>query len=292
MARGSSCVLIVALLLTIAPSPAAAAGWGVTDSLPGQIVRFHPLDHQGVLAAIARSRTQSDSLDRKAGGLVTSSLSWLEGECRTNLLSKGAEPGSPWLLWRSRGRVELDSCVWYVGALSCTDAVCGSELLLHDRLALLHVQRDRSGVIVFPQRASGIQEEPSDVDSVAFLRGAGYVLVQARRRVTSEHPCYDGPDSHETTEMYFAVLRGDSVVQAFELELESTASSHDDESGDAGATVRGELAVRADAIQFNYAVEEWSESPDANPAKTKKAVAPGTVRFEYRPKLGRFVRVK
>ena len=291
MIRGG-CALVAALIMVIAPSAAAADGAGVADSLPAQVIQFHPQDHPQVLEAVARSRTRSDSLDRRAAGLITSSLSWLEGECRATLLSKDAEPGSPWLLWRSRGRVELDGCVWYAGALSCTDAVCGSELLLHDRLALLHVRRDRSGLFVLPPRAAGIQDGPSDVDSVAFIRGAGYVLVQARRRVTSEHPCYDGPDSQEATEMYFAVLRGDSVVQAFELESESTTSSHDDESGDAGADVRGDLVVTADAVQFDHAVEEWSESPDADPGKTKKAVTPGTVRFEYRPKTGRFVRVK
>lgn len=284
--------LMAALVLTMASSPVAASSRRVMDSLPGQIIRFDPQDHRSLLEAVARSRMRSDSLDRRAAGVVVSSLSRLEGECRSNLFSKDAEPGSPWLLWRSLGRVELDSCVWYAGALSCTDAVCGNELLLHDRLALLHVRRDRSGMSLFPQEASGIQDGPADLDSVAFLRGAGYVLVQARRRVTSEHPCYDGPDAEEAAEMFFAVLRGDSVVQAFELESESYSGSHDDVSGDAGADVHGDLVVRADAVQLSYKAEEWSESPDADPAKTKRTVTPGAVRFEYRPKTGHFVRVK
>jgi hypothetical protein len=171
------CALVAALIMATAPSASAADGAGVADSLPAQVIRFHPHDHSLFLEAVARSRTGSDSLDRRAADLITSSLSWLEGECRATLLSKDAEPGSPWLLWRSRGRVELDSCVWYAGA-------------------------------------------------------------------------------------------------------------------DAGADVRGDLVVTADAVQFNHAVEEWSESPDADPAKTKKAVTAGTVRFEYRPKTRRFVRVK
>ncbi len=131
------------------------------------------------------------------------------------------------------------------------------------------------------------------MDSVAILKGEGYALIQARREISSEHPCYDGPESSESTQALFALLRGDSVIQAFAILQAASSSSHNDVDGDSGTDRSGKLRVTADAVQLDYRVEEWAESPDMDPMKLqRKVIETGFVRFEYGPEKGRFVRAQ
>jgi len=191
----------------------------------------------------------------------------------------------------------VDGTAWFVAALSCVDSLCRfaqgpAEILLHDRLALLAVGRDRSRVLLLPPEAATIGDDGNVVvDSVASVRGDGYIVVQARRHLNSDHPCYDGGDFVATEEHYFLVLRGDSLAQGFMMVPREDWDSHDDVDGDLVTNRTAALSMSATSIRMSYQVEERQLSPDGDESRTRtKITRRGVVRLAYDKRSGRFRR--
>lgn len=287
------------LLLLLACATARADEPPVfVDSLAPQkfsLNSFRDLKRQGF------DHARDDTLGGLALRIVETDLDGLETACRTKLLMKEEEPGSPWLMWRSKRRVQAGDTPWYSGGLSCTDVLCGYsntedpvEPLLHDRAALVGIGPGRTRVYLWPKEPSTIGDEGSaEVYTVDAIPGKDYVLVQMWRAVTSEHPCYDGGDHVSSDEGYFMVLRGDSLVQCFRLVPKWEWDSHDDVDGDLETTRTSTLSVSATSIRMDYRVEERQHSPDGDESKTTtKITRRGAVNLAYDPKSGRFRRAK
>lgn len=288
---------ILLLLLASAPAGAQADEPVFVDSLVPQLVpvySFRDLSRQGFDAE------RSDSLTGLALRIVEE-LDGLESACRTNLFMKEQEPGSPWLMWRSFGRVPAGGTPWYVGGLSCTDVLCRYsltedeepvELVLHDRVALVGVGPERTSVYLFPPEPATIHDDgTAAVDSVGVVQGGDHVVVQIRRAVNSEHPCYDGGDREWSDEHYFLVLRGDSLLQCFRMTLGHGYYSHDDVDGDAESYRSADLAVTATSIRMRYQDVETQHSLDDNPAKDRSRVLRrGVVELAWDARAARFRR--
>jgi hypothetical protein len=279
----------MAVALAPGPAPAAADAPDAVTPLPAWSASLDPRAHEALRRRLAAGGAAQESLRGAALDLAMGPLSPLERACRSGLLSKDAEPGSPWLAWRALGRAVADSCVWYLAALSCTDSLCGSALVPHDRLALLCVAPARSRLFLLPAEAARIGDHASRVDSVSVFRAPGRVVVQARRITTSEHPCWDGPHVQRDEAACFAVLRGDSLAQSFALATASASADHDDVEGDSGTDVSGALRADASAIRLERRIETWREVPGDDAAPLRREVWHESVRLAYRDDVGRFV---
>jgi hypothetical protein len=278
-------------LLAVAPTVARADRPVVIDTLAAQVVALFQPGHESVRKQILGA-ARPDSLTEDQRMVVISTLSSLESSCRTDLFSKDAEPGSPSLLWRSLGRVDLGENAWYAAGLSCADFLCGDQLVLHDRVALLAIGRNRSRVILLPRMPATIGDPGTAVvDSMAWFRGDGYALLQVRRRLQSEHPCYGGGDYQASDEAYFFVLRGDSLAQSFGLVPWDFWGSHDDVDGDVDTERRATLRVTSRSVRMTYEVEERRFSPDGKDVE-KSVIGRGDLHYEYRPKEARFKRIR
>jgi hypothetical protein len=281
------------LILALAPSFARADSPLFVDSLVPRVFPIPREAHERVFRALL-GPTRPDSLAEWPRTVVLSNLYDVEVACRTKLFSKEMEPGSPWIEWRSLGRIDAGDVAWYVAALSCTDAVCAEERVLHDRLALLAIDRDRSRLILLPPQAATIGDPGTEaVDSLASIRAGDHALVQVRRRVRSGHPCFDGGDRVDDDEHHFLVLRGDSLAQCFVLIPRDEWGSHDDVDGDSATERRGTIVMTATSVRMDYQIEERQYSPDGDESKTRtKITKRGVVRLAYDRRSGRFVRLE
>ena len=288
----------VLAMLALAPASAPAGSPVFVDSLVPQAVSLYPAVHAG-LRKVALGPDRPDSLTDFHRSVVLSTTQ-LESRCRTGLLMKEQEPGSPWLTWRSLARVDVDDAVWYVAALSCVDSVCSAhdepptELLLHDRVALLAVGRKRSRVFLLPPEPATIGDEGSAlVDHASAIRGDGHTVVQVHRHLESSHPCYDGGDYVASDELYVFVLRGDSLAQALVLVPHEKWDSHDDVDGDHETDRTSTLSVTPTAIRLAYQVEERQHSPDGDETKVRTTISGrGVVTLLYDRRIGRYRRSK
>jgi hypothetical protein len=289
--------LAILVLLMCPPARARADEPVFVDSLVPQRIPVTSFRHMGRQGFDAE---RSDSLTGLALRIVEE-LDALESACRTHLYSKESEPGSPWLMWRSFRRVQAGNTPWYVGGLSCTDLLCRYsltedespvELVLHDRVALVGIGPERTCVYLFPPEPATIHDEgTAAIDSVGAIQGGDHVLVQIRRAVNSEHPCYDGGDREWSDEHYFVVLRGDSLLQCFRMILGHGYYSHDDVDGDAETYRTVALAVTANSIRMSYQDVETQHSLDENPAKDRTRVTRrGVVELAWDARTGRFRR--
>jgi hypothetical protein len=187
-------------------------------------------------------------------------------------------------------RVRRDSCDWFVGALSCADSLCGGTVVTHERIAFMSVTPARVRILVYPGRASTIGDPGSCVvDSIALHKGTSHVVVQARRREVSQHPCYDGPSASSSETADFFVLRGDRLVQAFSLQIAAATSDHDDVDGDSGSTTTATLVASATAIQLDGRTDDWQETPDGDPKKTQHRLQEKKVRLRFRDGAGLYL---
>lgn len=277
-----SAALMVALATT-----ARAAG---PDTLSAQVVPVDREAHAFLLDALADRTSGEEALYDRVSLAAGGALAPVEASCRSGLFPKHMEPGSPWLGWRLLARVRRDSCDWFIGSLSCADTLCGGGLVTHERLALLSVTPAQARILLYPGRPSTIGDEGScQVDSVALFKGSGHLLLQARRRSTSEHPCSDGPGRSSTVAADFFVLRGDRVLQAFTLETSAEAIDHDDEGGDSGVTTTGTLVASATAIQLDRRTDEWQEAADGDPKKTQHRIREAKVRLRFHDGSGTYL---
>lgn len=268
----------------------AHAGAAAPDTLGVQVVAVERDAHAFLQDAIADRSLDAellyDKISQAAGGVLVG----VEGSCRTNLMPKYSEPGSPWLGWRLLARVRRDSCEWFIGALSCADSLCGGTLVTHERLAFLSVTPARSRILIYPGRPSTIGDDgTTQIDSVALFKGSSHILVQARRRADSQHPCFDGPHHSSVEAADFFVLRGDRVLQAFSLDVAAESADHDDESGDSGTNMTGTLVASATNIQLDRRTDAWQESPDGNPQKTQHKVQEARVRLRFSDGSGTYL---
>jgi len=296
------CLVAAAILLAVmAPAVARADHLAFEDSLKPQVVPIARGGHAGLRKDILSTRV--DSLPDWPRTVVLANLSTLEWPCRTQLFNKDLEPGSPWLLWRSFGRVDANNATWLLAALSCTDTLClayhehdaeAMPLVLHDRLALLGIGGDTSRVWLFPREPATIGDQGTAVvDSVASVAGAGYTLVQMRRRLDSEHPCYDGGDVFATDEHYFLVLRGDTLTQCFRMIPHEEWDSHDDVDGDLETRRTATISMSATSVRMSYQVVETKYSPDAEVEEPKiLSTRRGAVEVAYDARTGRFRRIR
>lgn len=274
-------VLGFALVLGVV-TRAHAAGDAATDTLTAQVIPVDANGHAYLVDSIAERTLGAETLHDRVGQVAGAALVKVEATCRTNLMPKYAEPGSPWLGFRLLARVRRDSCDWFIGALSCADTLCGGNLVSHERLAFVSVTPARAQVLLYPGEASTIGDPGSCViDSVALHKGSNHFLVQTRRRMDSQHPCFDGAGRSSAEVADFFVLRGDRVVQAFSLQTAVEAADHDDESGDSGLTSTGTLLVSPVAIQLDRKTDEWQETADGDPRKTQHRVRGERIRLRF-----------
>jgi len=286
---------LATLLLMLTAMPARAFDQPVfVDSLVPQKIPVHSFRN---LSRQDFDYEHSDSLTGLALRIVEE-LSQLEGPCRTNLLMKEEEPGSPWLMWRGFARIQAADTPWYAGGLSCADVLCRYsdtespvEPLLHDRVALVGIGPQRTCVYLLPPEPATIGDHGSAaVASAGANPGKGYVVIQVLRVVDSEHPCYDGGDHVSYDERYFMVLRGDSLVQSFKLVPRHEWYSHDDADGDLDTKRTASLSVSATLIRMAYQVEETQHSTDV-PDKTRTRITQrGVIELAYDERSGRFRR--
>ena len=200
-----------------------------------------------------------------------------------------SEPGTPWLGWRLLARVRRDSCDWFIGSLSCADTLCG-ELVSHERLAMMSITQARARILIAPGEPSTIGDEGvTQIDSVAFFKGSSHLLLQARRRLDSQHPCYDGPEHRSSERADFFVLRGDAILQSFSLEVAADDASHDDVDGDSGRNVTGRITASATAIQLERRTDDWQEAPDGDPKKTQHKRLDSRVRLRFQDDAGLYL---
>jgi hypothetical protein len=296
------CLVAATLLFAaLAPAVGRAEQPAFEDSLAPQMIPIARGGHVALRKGVVSTRV--DSLPEDARTVVLANLLQLEWPCRTQLFGKDLEPGSPWLTWRSFGRVDTGDATWFAAALSCTDTLClayhereseAMPLVLHDRLALLAIGRDTSRVWLLPKEPATIGDAGTAViDSVASIHGPGYALVQVRRRLESAHPCYDGGDYVSTDEHYFLVLRGDSLTQCFRMIPREEWISHDDVDGDQQTNRTATVSMSATSVRMSYRVVVRQYSPDADVAKPRtRSTRGGTVEVIYDPRTGRFRRVR
>jgi len=281
------------VMLALTPAIVRADSPVFVDSLAPQVFTLTPGGHQSVRRE-AVGAARRDALTENQRAVVLATLGGLETSCRTGLLPKDEEPGSPWLAWRPLARADVGETVWYVAALSCSDSLCGSRLVLHDRLALLAVGRERSRVLLLPPEPAAIGDEGSAVvDSADVIPGDGFTLVPVKRHLQSDHPCYDGGDYTATDQQFVLLLRGDSLVQSMVLTRREEWDSHDDVDGDQETYRRSALSIMASSIRMDYQVIERQHSPDGDESKTRiKVTQRGVVRVAYDKASGRFRRVQ
>lgn len=274
---GSRAVALVSVLLACIVPRAVVA----QDSLGVEVVALGSAVHQSLVSS-------GDSLSAAARASLLRALSPLQSACRSGALSKQEEPGKAFLSWRTLERVSAESCQWFIGALSCEDSLCG-ERVPHDRLAALCVGPRRSVLSLFPEHRSTIGEASvSRVDSVIVFSGEDHRLVEAWRKVTTDHPCWGGPDNAEAEIACFLVLRGDRVAQAFQIVANADTVSGDAVDGDQGTSVRSFFQTWAGGIEVRRRTEDWVNKPngDADPARSK--MREEKLQLSYDPKRGRF----
>ena len=280
-------VMTTTLGAVATPAGAASAS---PDTLSAQVVTLDRDAHEFLVDAIADRSLDAETLYDKVGMAAGGALAGVEAACRSNLLPKHSEPGSPWLGWRLLARARRDSCDWFIGSLSCADTLCGGALVSHERLALLSVTPARARILLYPGRPSTIGDEGSSrVDSVALFKGSSHLLLQARRRTSSEHPCSDGPGRSSAVASDFIVLRGDRVLQAFTLETSAESVDHDDDGGDRGVTTTGTLVASATSIQLDRRTDEWQEAADGDPKKTQHRTREAKVRLRFHDGSGTYM---
>lgn len=273
-------VAVVTATLGAVAIPAGAAG-ASPDTLSVQVVTLDRDTHEFLLDAVGDRSLDPETLYDKVGMAAGGALAGVEATCRSNLLPRHSEPGSPWLGWRLLARARRDSCDWFIGSLSCADTLCGA-LVSHERVALLSITPARARILLYPGQPATIGDEGScQVDSVALFKGSSHLLLQARRRSSSEHPCADGPGRSTAVAADFFVLRGDRVLQAFTLETSAESVDHDDEGGDRGVTTTGTLVASATAIQLDRRTDEWQEAADGDPKKTQHRTRGAKVRLRF-----------
>ena len=266
--------LISALLVCFVPRAATAQ-----DSLSVEVFALGSSVHDTLVSS-------GDSLSGASRASLLRALSPLQAACRSGALSKREEPGQASLSWRTLARVPADSCTWFFGALSCEDSLCG-ERVSHDRLAALCVGRRRSVVSLFPGDRSSIGEASvTRVDSVVVFRGEDHRLVEAWRKVTTNHPCWGGPDNAEAEIACFLVLRGDRVAQAFQIVANADTVSGDAVDGDQGTSVRSFFQIWAGGIEVRRRIEDWANKPNGDAARSK--MREESIQLSYDPKRGRF----
>lgn len=281
-------VIAAGVLLAVVAAP-AFAGSTAPDTLSMQVVPVDRLAHRFLLEALLDRSGDPEVLYDKVSQIAGGALTAVEASCRTNLMPRYSEPGSPWLGWRLLARVRRDSCDWFIGALSCADTLCG-ELVSHERLAMMSITQARARIVIAPGLPSTIGDEgTTQIDSVALFKGSSHILLQARRRHASSHPCYDGPEYRSSEAADFFVLRGDRVLQAFTLESAADDQSHDDESGDSGRRVTGRLTASATGIQLDRRTDEWQETVDGDPKKTQHKVQESRVRLRFEDGAGLYL---
>ena len=277
--RGPAAVGAFLVLATFACLPVHAAV--APDTLSIQVVPVDRMAHRFLLEALLERNGDPEALYDKVSQAAGGALTGVEASCRTNLMPRYSEPGSPWLGWRLLARVRRDSCDWFIGALSCADTLCG-QLVTHERLAMLSITQARARILIAPGAPSTIGDEgTSQIDSVALFKGPSHLLLQARRRFTSQHPCYDGPESRSSEAADFFVLRGDRVLQAFSLEVAADDASHDDVDGDSGRNVTGKVTASATAIQLDLRADQWQATSDGDPKKTRHRIQESRVRLRF-----------
>ena len=285
-------VTVLAFMIALAFVPHRASASAAPETLTAQVVALDPHDHAGLLKAIDELAPRPDSLRGRAAWIMTYALQDAEATCRSGLLSKDDEPGSPTLSWRHLAYLRADSCSWYVGALSCWDSLCGAQVT-HDRLALLCVCRATSRIFILPVETPSIGEpDVQRVDSAAIFRAPDHALIQARRQLTNDHPCWWGPDGYEVEKSDFVVVRGDQLLQAFTLDVSSDASSHDDENGGSGTSVTVVIDASAAVVRMDSKRDEWEASPDLDPNKTVHHLSSSRARLEYSRATHRFIPVE
>src|SRR5262245_54225110 len=98
-------IAAIALLLSLVPASARAETPTFTDSLAPETVPLSPGAHHALWRE-AHGPGRPDSLSESLFTILAT-LRGAEATCRTNLFMKEQEPGSPWLEWRSFGRVDV-----------------------------------------------------------------------------------------------------------------------------------------------------------------------------------------
>ena len=286
-----SCIFLVSFLPSVL-SVAKSAPFNIDPRVQGRVAVVPGDEQRWILAALSRQPAGVDSLPARAVRAILWLLSDDEGTCRTGLASKEEEPGSPWLSWHSLARIEQDSTLWHVGAVSCVDSLCGSDLYRHDRLAILGIGRHGMVLTLYPQEAPTIASERAEIDSLKIYRGPDRILLVARLGTDSQHPCSDGPESYAGDTGYFVLLRGGQVAQAFRIDLGEDSASHDDVDGDAGTTQSASLHASADSVTVAYQLTDWHEQSAPPWGEERHVTDSGVVRLVYDPDSTRFVRVE
>jgi hypothetical protein len=276
------------LLASLASSPAFAAS-SAPDTLSMQVVSVDRLAHRFLLESLLDRGGDPEALYDKVSQIAGGALVGVEATCRSNLMPRYSEPGSPWIGWRLLARVRRDSCDWFIGALSCADTLCGA-LVTHERLAMMSITQAGARIVIAPGQPSTIGDDgTTQIDSVALFKGSSHILLQARRRFDTQHPCYDGPEHRSSEAADFFVLRGDRVLQAFTLDVAAADASHNDVDGDSGRDVTGKLTASATGIQLDRRTDEWQESADRDPKKTQHKVQESRVRLRFRDGAGLYL---
>lgn len=273
------------LLVAAVVATARSAPWA-EDSLAAEVVSLDDRELQFFQRLAADFPTDIDPFARRWSG-VSSFLDADERACRSNLMSKEQEPGSPSLVWRALGRVVQEDATCFIGAVSCGDSLCGMWIH-HDRLGVLCLRPTEGELSVYPREAVTIGDGGTEaIDSLVVARGADHDLIQVRRRSSIDHPCYSGVQSGEMDERFFVVLRSGHAVQALRIVASSYSS---DESSASFQT--GILTMTPESISLEYQEEEYiSAGPgDTTTVESHAITDRGTLRYRYRADLGRFAR--
>jgi hypothetical protein len=270
--------------------PAARALDKVHDPLVPAVASLEGRDRVNLLMDLARVSAGFDA--GKARPMDTSEWGfWRDEEaCRANPMSKEDEPGSPWVTWRTLARMEQGGDTCFVGALSCTDSLCGPDLVPHERLCVICADRDRAEVSLYPNEAPSIRDEPAEIDSVAIFPAGDHILLEAHLKETDYSPCGGVGGSRGSVDGYFVTLRGGRVIQAFSLDLAVWVDEENPPEGDSGWAFTTTSRVTANVVEMDFKDEDWSDTTSAGEQRVLNEA--GTIRYEYNSEQGLFTRVR